>query len=109
MTATCGVNRFVGVENYLEFFITPGCMVLIIPRDAILTSVRMQWTAAQFFADGGATLFAQRMAAVLGIDVSRVKIVSVFEGSLNVGVQILDNPTTQIVNGDGTVISQVVV
>jgi hypothetical protein len=57
-TATCGVNRFVGIENYLEFFITPGCIVVIIPRDAILTSVRMQWTAAEFFASGGATTFA---------------------------------------------------
>jgi hypothetical protein len=85
-TATCGVNRFVGIENYLEFFITPGCIVVIIPRDAILTSVRMQWTAAEFFASGGATTFAQRMASVLGIDPSRVKVVSVFEGSLNVQV-----------------------
>lgn len=109
LTATCGVNRFVGIENYLEFFITPGCLVLIIPRDAILTSVRMQWTAAEFFASGGATTFAQRMASVLGIDASRIKIVSVFEGSLNVGVQILDNPTTQIVNDNGTITSQVAV
>ena len=85
-TATCGINRFVGIENYLEFFITPGCIVVIIPRDAILTSVRMQWTAAEFFASGGATTFAQRMASVLGIDPSRVKVVSVFEGSLNVQV-----------------------
>ena len=109
LTATCGVNRFVGIENYLEFFITPGCLVLIIPRDAIITSVRMQWTAAEFFASGGATTFAQRMASVLGIDASRIKIVSVFEGSLNVGVQILDNPTTQIVNDNGTITSQVAV
>ena len=49
------------------------------------------------------------MASVLGIDASRIKIVSVFEGSLNVGVQILDNPTTQIVNDNGTVTSQVAV
>ena len=46
------------------------------------------------------------MASVLGIDPSRVKVVSVFEGSLNVQVQILDNPDTQVVNADQTVTSQ---
>lgn len=35
---------------------------------------------------------------MLGIDITRVKIVSVYEGSLNVEVQILDDPTTQTVN-----------
>ena len=103
VTATCGKNRYVGVENYLEFFITPGCTILVIPRDAILCSVRMFWTSAEFFAAGGATTFGQRLAAVLGIDASRVKVVSVYEGSLNVGVQILDDSATQIVNADGTV------
>jgi len=83
-TATCGVNRYVGIENYLEFFVTPGCLVYIIPRDAILTSVRLNWTAAEFFADNGATTFVQRMASVLGISPDRVKVVSVYEGSLTV-------------------------
>jgi hypothetical protein len=31
------------------------------------------------------------MASVLGIDISRVKVVSVFEGSLNIQVQILSD------------------
>jgi len=81
-SATCGVNRYVGIENYLEFYLTQGCTAYIIPRDAILTSVRLNWTAAEFFADDGATTFAQRMASVLGISPDRVKIVSIYEGSL---------------------------
>ena len=85
-TAKCGTNRFVGVQNYLEFYVTSGCVVIVIPRDAILTSVRLAWTAAEFFAGDGATNFCQRLASVLGIDASRVKIVSVYEGSLNLGV-----------------------
>jgi hypothetical protein len=40
-TAVCGTNRYVGVENYLEFFITPGCTVIVNPRDAILCNVRL--------------------------------------------------------------------
>ena len=83
-TATCGVNRYVGIENYLEFFVTPGCIVNIVPRDAILTSVRLNWTAAEFFAGDGATTFMQRMASALGVHISRVKIVAVYEGSVTV-------------------------
>lgn len=37
----CGENRYQGVENYLEFVITPGCMIEVRPVDAILTNVRM--------------------------------------------------------------------
>lgn len=42
------------------------------------------------------------MASVLGIDITRVKIVSVYEGSLNVDVQILDNTSLNTQNPDQT-------
>jgi len=42
----------------------------------------MNWTMNQFFADGGTTKFADRVAASLGIKVANVKVVSVFEGSV---------------------------
>lgn len=104
-TAVCGTNRFVGVENYLEFYLEPGCIAVIAPRDAILSSVRLQWTAAEFFDGDGVTTFCQRMASVLGIDASRVKVVSVYEGSLNVDFQVLSNPATMTTAADGTVTS----
>ena len=31
----CGENRFIGVKNILEFYLTAGCMLQIAPRDAI--------------------------------------------------------------------------
>lgn len=31
----CGENRFVGVENILDFYITAGCSVMIKPVDSI--------------------------------------------------------------------------
>jgi len=102
-TAVCGTNRFVGVENYLEFYLTPGCIAVIAARDAILSSVRLQWTAAEFFEGDGVTTFCQRMASVLGIDASRIKVVSVYEGSLNVNFQILSDPATVTANSDGVV------
>ena len=102
-TATCGANLYKGVVNYLQFFITPGCTVVVVPRDAIHTSTRLQWTSEEFFASGGVTTFTQRLGAVLGIDVTRIKVVAVYEGSLVVETQILDNPATQTTNANGTI------
>jgi hypothetical protein len=31
----CGENRFIGVQNILEFYITEGCVLEIKPRDAV--------------------------------------------------------------------------
>lgn len=42
----------------------------------------MQWDLKSFFADGGTTTFADRMAASLGIHASTVKVVGVYEGSV---------------------------
>lgn len=33
----CGENRFIGVQNILEFYLTEGCDLNIKPRDAIQT------------------------------------------------------------------------
>ena len=85
----CGENRFVGVENYLEFFIKADCIIRIEPRDAIMTRVRMEWSLDEFYANGGVTRFVDRMAASLGISAHRIKTVAVYEGSTIVDTQIL--------------------
>ena len=85
----CGENRFVGVENYLEFYITSACMIRIEPRDAIMTRVRMEWSLDEFYANGGVTRFVDRMAASLGISAHRIKTVAVYEGSTVVDTQIV--------------------
>jgi len=102
-TATCGHNRFIGVQNFLEFYLEPGCTIVVNPRDAILTSIRLSWTAAEFFADGGETTFTQRLGAVLGIDATRVKVVAVYEGSLNIEVQIFAADADITFNDNGSV------
>lgn len=66
----------------MEFYVMPDCVVTIRPRDAIMCMVRMEWTFASFYAKGGTTLFIDRLASSLGIHSSRIKIVSVYEGSL---------------------------
>ena len=84
----CGENRFIGVQNILEFYVTAGCNVVVKPRNAIQTLVRMEWTMDEFFADGGTTAFVDRLTGSLGIHASSVKIVSVYEGSLIVNYEI---------------------
>ena len=78
----CGENRFVGVQNFLEFYITPGCVVNVSPRNAIMGAVRLEWTMEEFYATGGVVSFTDRVAFVLGIHASEIKIVAVYEGSV---------------------------
>ena len=66
----------------MEFYITPGCAIKVEPRDAIMTKVRMNWTLAEFYADGGTTRFVDRMAASLGIPSYRIKTLAVYSGSV---------------------------
>lgn len=87
----CGENRYVGVSNVLEFYLTRGCTIYIQPIDSIQSSVRMNWTMNQFFSDGGTTKFVDRVAASLGIKVANVKVVSIYEGSVVVDFQIIED------------------
>lgn len=79
----CGENRFVGgVDNYLEFILTAGCEIEVKPRNSFAANVRMEWTMDQFYAEGGNTRFADRVAGVLGVHSSNVKVMSVYKGSV---------------------------
>jgi hypothetical protein len=79
-----------GVVNILEFYIGPNCTVYVSAIDSIQSSIRMNWTMNQFYADGGTTAFIDRMAASLGIHASTIKVVSVYTGSVVVVFQITD-------------------
>jgi hypothetical protein len=80
--STCGENRFLAIRNILEVYITAQCSLKVVPRNAIQAAVRMEWTLQQFYADGGTTTFAGRLAGSLGIHASTIKVVGVYEGSL---------------------------
>ena len=86
--AGCGENRFVGVQNFLEFYLAPGCDLQVGPKDSIQAKVRMDWTMDAFFADGGTTRFVDRLASSLGIASHRIKVVAVYQGSVVVEFQI---------------------
>lgn len=78
----CGENRFLGIQNVLELYISSQCTLEIEPRDAIQTAVRMEWTLKEFYNDGGTTKFVDRLAATLGIHAGSIKVVGVYEGSV---------------------------
>lgn len=80
--AGCGENRYVGVENFLEFYLTPNCEIKVVPRDSIMVSVRLDWTLEEFYAANGVDNFTDRMAAVLGVHASQIKVVAVYQGSV---------------------------
>lgn len=88
MQTTCGENRYIGVSNILEFYITAGCELFIQPRDAIQTMVRMEWTMNEFFDNGGTTSFIDKVAGSLGIHASTIKVVGVYTGSVVVDYSI---------------------
>jgi hypothetical protein len=89
----CGENRYEGVTNVLEFFITPerDCILTIMPRDAIMLGVRLEFTMEEFFATGGVVSFVDRMAASLGIHAADIRVVSVYEGSTIIDFQIISD------------------
>lgn len=66
----CGENRYIGMVNILEFYLTPGCTVHVKPVDSIQSAVRLDWTMDEFYGGGGVTSFTDRVAAVLGIHAS---------------------------------------
>ena len=93
----CGENRFIGIKNILEFYLTRGCVLQIAPRDAIQTMVRIEWTMDEFFSNGGTTKFIDRVAGSLGIHASTIKMVSVYEGSvvLNYDIVVDDDSSSK--------------
>lgn len=89
--AFCGEWRFIAIQNFIEFYLTSGCELKIEPLDQIRTTVRLNWTLEEFYADGGTTTFTDRVAAALGIPAWRVKTVAVYEGSVIVLFDIISD------------------
>lgn len=89
----CGEFRYEGVINRLQFYMENNydtdCVVYIVPRDAIMLGVRLEFTLAEFYDDGGIVSFVDRMAGVLGVHKADLKIVTIYEGSTIVKFQVV--------------------
>lgn len=77
------------------------CTIFIEPIDSIQASVRMNWTMAGFFADGGTTKFVDRVAASLGIKPANIKIVAVYQGSVVVDFTIVEDKAKTVSKAGG--------
>jgi hypothetical protein len=51
-------------------------------------------TMDQFYSSGGTTKFADRLSSALGIHASQMKVVSVYEGSLVINYNIVQDPAS---------------
>ena len=89
--AYCGENRWIPVQNVLEFYITDGCELYLEPRRTVMGTVRLEWTMADFFTDGS-TLFVDKLTSSLGIHPSTVKIAGVWQGSVVFNFFIIPEP-----------------
>lgn len=56
---------------------------------------------SEFFASGGTTTFADRIAAALGIKAQNVKVVSVYEGSVVLDFNIAEDPSGSLSRAGG--------
>jgi len=78
----CGENRYQGHLTRLQFWIDPGCTLYVVPRDAIMLAVRLEWTVKEFYQESSIGQFTDRMAAALNIHRGDMKVVQVYEGSV---------------------------
>lgn len=79
---TCGSWRFEGAAtNRLQFWMEPGCRILVKQQEGVQLAIRLSFTLAEFFSNYSVTDFADQMAVTLGVAPGNLKIVSVYEGS----------------------------
>lgn len=93
----CGSNKFF-YQNYTIHFVVTGdmnCKVRVSLTNTIQLTTKFDMDISKFYSDDGVTKFIDRMCALLGItDTSRVKVVGVYEGSVELVVHIEPEPVT---------------
>ncbi len=94
-TSLCGSNKFF-YKNYTIHFVVTGdinCKVRVSLTNSIQLTARFAMNINDFFRDDGQTRFINRMCALLSInDTSRVKIVGIYTGSIQI-ISIISPPS----------------
>lgn len=86
-TTKCGSNKFFYKNNTIHFVITgnSACKVRITLTNSIQLTTKFDMNIDDFYKDDGVTKFINRLCALLQItDTSRVKVVGVWTGSVNI-------------------------
>lgn len=96
----CGKNTWNTVENLLDVFITnePDCILLFEVVNSVKLSLRYDIKVQDFYNANSHYSLMAKIASVLGIDISQVKIASIVKGSTVVNLDILEKPPAQIIN-----------
>ena len=82
-SSTCGANVYTNIGNKIQFTLTgdPTCSLYVRITNSIFASARYNISVDDFYANDGKTKFIDRIAAVLGIPFSTIRVVSVKSGS----------------------------
>lgn len=98
----CGKNKWNTVENLLDFYITnePDCVLFLNVVNSIQLSLRYNVTISDFFSSTGPVDLMTKIAAVMGIDRSQVKIASIVPGSTIVNLEVLEKTPAAILAED---------
>ena len=81
-TTICGANIFNSEKQTIEFVISNiNCIPHLIVTDSVRVSLRLETTVDNFYKNNGVATFIDKIAAFLGIETSRIKIVDVRKGS----------------------------
>lgn len=86
-TTLCGSNKFFYKNYTIHFVVTgdPNCKVQISLINTIQLTAHFDIAFSDFFTNNGQSLFVDRICALLKItDYSRVKVVSIFNGSIGI-------------------------
>jgi hypothetical protein len=79
-----------------------NCKFTLQPVDSIQGYVRLNWTVAEFFTNGGIDKFVNKMASVLNIPPSRIKVAGIRSGSTILDF-VIDPETPPVTVQDGSV------
>jgi len=84
-TSICGSNKYFYKNYTIHFLLTGNCIVRVRLTNSIQLTMRFSMNIDDFFRQNGVTRVIDRMAAVFHInDQSRIKVVSVYPGSVEI-------------------------
>ena len=94
-SSICGINKFFSNNNTLSFMLTSNssCQVRATLTSTLSVVTKINSDLATFNANGGTTVFIERLAQNLGINPNRIVIRDLYEGSTIVDFQIMPDPS----------------
>lgn len=100
-STSCGFHQYFYENNTIQFTLVrvPNCIVRLTVTNSIQLTAWLSMDINDFYAMDGENLFVNRIAAALNItDRSRVKIVGVYSGSVNIIAYIEETITSTFEN-----------